>query len=510
VFFHHAVGGRQESSVNYAFSGMPKLAFERLGLPRNMAAFGSMFKDGGAVRLADLRADRRHATNSPFQGVPQGDLPVCSYLAIPVISRNGEVHGGMFFGHPDVAVFTERAERIAVGIASHASIAIDNAKLYAKLESSLARLNFSLSALALGDWSWNAATDEIRVSARTAEIFGVSDVTGTREAMRSVLHPDDRDWARETSRRAVEAGTDYDIEYRVLHPTAGERWVAAKGRPQFGDDGKVTGMMGVVQDITERKRVELALRESRAKLESHTQMLEQHVAERTAKLRETIGELEAFSYSVSHDMRTPLRAMQGYADRLLRLYRPKLDAEGVHHLERISINAQRLELLVRDVLAYSKVTKEEIQLEPINLDTFVEGLIASDPELRPEGVTIAVKRPLPRVQGHEAYLSQVFTNLIGNAIKFAAEGRNPAVEIRAVTNGNRATISVCDNGIGIAPEHFERIFEIFGRVYSDKKFDGTGIGLSIVKKAVQRMGGQVSVQSTLGAGSCFSFTLQTA
>jgi signal transduction histidine kinase len=328
--------------------------------------------------------------------------------------------------------------------------------------------------------------------------------------MRATIHPDDRERARMAAKIAAETGNDYQIEYRVVHPTGGERWVAAKGRPQFGDDGKVASMMGVVQDITEQKRVEMDLRNSRAKIEAHAQLLEQHVSERTARLRETIGELEAFSYSISHDMRTPLRSMQGYAERLLRLYRDKLDAEGVHHLERIAKNAERLELLVRDVLTYSRVTKADIQLVPIDLEEFVGSLLPTLPEIQRDVATVSVQGRLPSVLAHDAYLSQVFSNLIGNAAKFAAVDRRPVIEISATTTAGRATIQVCDNGIGIAPEHFGRIFEIFGRVYSEKKFEGTGIGLSIVRKAVQRMGGEISVQSTVGQGSCFSFTLLTA
>ncbi|MEO6567201.1 MAG: PAS domain S-box protein [Opitutaceae bacterium] len=511
AFFYNGIKDRQESWVVYASSGAPRAAFEKLGLAPNPAIYLPTFDGEGVVRLPDVAADPRYGNDSPIRGMPEGNFTVRSYLAVPVVSRGGEVLGEMFFGHPDVGVFTERAERIVVGIASQASIAIDNAKLYRTLENANARLSFSLSALELGDWHWDVATDEMQISARAAEIYGLPTGVGmTRDAMRMTVHPDDREHARKAALFATESGKDYEIEYRVNHPTAGERWVAAKGRPQVDENGRVIGMRGVVQDITDRKHVELALRESRAKLESHAQMLEHHVAERTAKLRETIGELEAFSYSISHDMRTPLRSMHGYADRLLRIYRDKLDDEAVHHLERISKNAQRLELLVRDVLAYSKVTQAEIQLVPVDLGPFFDALLSTVPELQRDDATIILQRPLPRVLAHEAYLSQVFTNLISNAVKFAAEGRRPEVEIRGSIEEGRALISVCDNGIGIAPAHFDRIFEIFGRVYSDKKFDGTGIGLSIVRKAVQRMGGQVSVQSTVGQGSCFSFTLKTA
>ena len=260
----------------------------------------------------------------------------------------------------------------------------------------------------------------------------------------------------------------------------------------------------------ERKCAEEALKQSRARLQEHAELLERTVEERTGKLRETIGELEAFSYSISHDMRAPLRSMYGYAELVIKDFGPKLPPEGIQYLRRISKNAARLELLVRDVLAYSKVAKADIALTTVDLDAFVPGLVGQLPELQQSELKVTVRHPLPIVHAHEAYLSQIFTNLVGNSIKFVRPGVPPEVEISAVAaEPGFARIEVRDNGIGIEPDHFSRIFEIFGRVYPDKKYEGTGIGLSIVKKAVQRMGGTIGVESTLGAGATFWFTLQT-
>lgn len=504
AFFYNTVNERQESYVLYALSGAPREAFERFGLPRNTAVFGPTFKGEGVVRLADVTADPRYGKNAPHHGMPKGHLPVRSYLAVPVISRTGEVIGGMFFGHPDVGVFRERAERTAAGIAAQTAIAVDNARLYTRVQNAASRLNFSLAALELGDWTWNLATDEMRFSDRAAEIYGLPlGMIAKREALRERIHAEDRDRARALAAEAVRKKSDYAAEYRINHPTLGVRWVLAKGRSQLDEFGNVTGMSGVVQDITDRKRAE-------EQIQRHAEILEQQVAERTAKLQETIAELEAFSYSVSHDMRTPLRAMYGYADRLARVHGAKLDAEANHQLKRISENARRLEMLVRDVLAYSRVSKAEIELVPVELDKFLETLLPTIPELQKPDVVLAVQRPLPRVLAHEAYLSQVLTNLLGNATKFAAPGRPPRIEIAATIEGSTALVHVIDNGIGIAEEHFDRIFQIFGRVYPDKQFEGTGIGLSIVRKAVQRMGGQVAVQSKLGEGSRFTVSLRTA
>jgi PAS domain S-box-containing protein len=548
--------------------------------------------------------------------------------------------------------------------------------LYEKVQSTADRLNFSLGALELGHWEWNAATDAMDCSERILEIYGFpSGAKLTREQMRDAVHPEDREETRRAAMASVRGRSEYQIEYRVLHPVRGLTWVSARGRPVFGPEGDIAGMMGVVQDITARKNAELHLRqqrdvlervvrgdtlaeilgaltdwverfltrkvfasimlateegktlrfaagkslppawtsaidrlpvgpeegscgtsafrregvltteiasdplwksyaalaaesglracwstpilaangevlgttaiyyteptsptarefeivevvrrtaaiaierqnsdaalvESRAKLEQYAAELESRVEERTQKLRETIGELEAFSYSISHDMRTPLRAMQGYSEMLLKQHASQLDEEGVHFLQRIEKNAQRLELLVRDVLAYSRVAKEQIALKPVNLGEFLSGLVGQMVEVQTPGVHVEVTGAFPTVWAHEAYLSQVFGNLLGNAIKFMAPGVAPRIEIRAEDEGGMTKVRVCDNGIGIDPAHFSRIFEMFGRVYPDKKFEGTGIGLAIVRKAVYRMGGEVGVESTLGTGTCFWFTLR--
>jgi signal transduction histidine kinase len=209
-------------------------------------------------------------------------------------------------------------------------------------------------------------------------------------------------------------------------------------------------------------------------------------------------------------MRAPLRAIQGYADALLTDYAPKLDEEATHHLTRICKSAERLELLVRDILTYSRVAKENIRLTPVPLHVFLDQLLPQLPHLQPPVAQVRFQRPLPVVLGHEAYLSQIFTNLLGNAVKFVETGVSPVIDIQAEDQGDSVKITVQDNGMGIAREHFERIFEIFGRVHHDKKYEGTGIGLSIVKKAVQRMGGVIGLESTLGEGSRFWFTLGKA
>jgi signal transduction histidine kinase len=266
-------------------------------------------------------------------------------------------------------------------------------------------------------------------------------------------------------------------------------------------------LKSVVDTALRHRRRQYQLRSVLEELERSKRQLELRVEQRTAKLQESIAELEAFSYSVSHDLRSPLRAMQGYAEALLE--EEELSPQGREYLSRIQRSAARLDLLVQDVLAYSKVSKGEIRLEPIALEALIDEILRSYPELTEKAV-ITVESPLPTVIAHEAYLTQCIANILGNAIKFVAPGVRAEVRVWAESDVDRIKICCQDNGIGIDPAHRDVIFQLFGRVHSDKSFTGTGIGLAIVKKAMERMGGSVGVDSELNRGSRFCLSLPKA
>src|SRR5439155_17760222 len=177
-------------------------------------------------------------------------------------------------------------------------------------------------------------------------------------------------------------------------------------------------------------------------------------------------------------------------------------------LRRIGLASMRLTSLVQDILSYSQVSRTKLQLAPIDLQALVLELVQQNPNLQPPLAELRVEGPLPIVLGHEAALTQVCSNLLGNAVKFVFPGTTPRIHIWAETEKSRARIYIADNGIGIEPKNHERIFQMFERVNSPKDYDGTGIGLAIVKKAVERMGGTLGVKSDLGEGSAFWFELR--
>jgi len=266
------------------------------------------------------------------------------------------------------------------------------------------------------------------------------------------------------------------------------------------------GLSIFFQDITEQRKAQQALSEAHEQLADKAKHLEKLVEQRTAKLRETIEELEAFSFSIAHDMRAPLRSLQGYGQFLAGEYENKIDDTGKMYIERIIGSAARMDRLILDVLHYSRLVRSEFPLEPVNLEKLLGGIVETYPNFQDGGSTIRLEAPLPLVLGNEAALTQCLSNLLGNAVKFVANGVKPVVRVWADKFGEQAKIFVQDNGIGIAPDQHEKIFAIFQRV--NKGYEGTGIGLAIVKKAIERMGGRVGLVSELGQGSTFWIELK--
>ncbi|MDB6034361.1 MAG: hypothetical protein JWM16_4699, partial [Verrucomicrobiales bacterium] len=256
-------------------------------------------------------------------------------------------------------------------------------------------------------------------------------------------------------------------------------------------------------DITERKRSEAALVQAKAELEQANLNLERMVQKRTAQLREALNELEAYSYSIAHDMRAPLRGMQGFSKLLVEDYSSQLDRTAQEYLRRISNSADRMDRLIQDVLNYSKIVSGALQLVPIDVHPLLEDIIQTYSNLQLSEVKITLHEPLPPVMANLAALTQVFSNLLGNAVKFVAPGVTPRVHVKAEPRGEYVRFWFEDNGIGIEPEAQNRIFQLFQRLNRAELYEGTGLGLAIVRKAVEKMGGKLGLESEFGKGSRF-------
>jgi PAS domain S-box-containing protein len=265
-----------------------------------------------------------------------------------------------------------------------------------------------------------------------------------------------------------------------------------------------------IRDITQRKQVEQELAAARDKISQHAVELEQTIAERTTQLREMIGELEAYSYSISHDMRAPLRAMRGFSTLLLEGHSSQLDPEGIDYLKRIDAGAGRMDALIQEMLTYTRLPRAEVKMEPVDLDALVRQIIETYPQLQENNIEINIEGVLPKVLGAEASLAQCVSNLLVNAVKFVAPQTKPIVKVRAEIIAPDVRLWVEDNGIGIASRDQVRIFKMFEQVDHAGVYEGTGMGLAIVRKAVERMGGRFGVESEAGRGSRFWIQLKGA
>lgn len=281
---------------------------------------------------------------------------------------------------------------------------------------------------------------------------------------------------------------------------------------------------------------ELALRESEDRLRRYTTELEQRVAERTANLAQSIQSLEGVLYHVAHDLRAPLRGMASFTNILLEEYALRLDDRGKDYARRIANAAQRMDRLVQDLLAYGRLTHTAVPVSNISLENEVNAALDQfSGEIEASGASVEVGRPLPPVKANAAVLNQILSNLLSNALKFVAPKTKPHLHISAeetttriespvsgangtpsldvklsALDGKFVRLWIEDNGIGIRPEYHERIFRMFERLHGVDSYAGTGIGLAIVRKGVERMGGRVGVESTPGTGSRFWVELPAA
>jgi len=267
----------------------------------------------------------------------------------------------------------------------------------------------------------------------------------------------------------------------------------------------------IVREVADLIAVALQQARLREEIERHAAELEERVAQRTADLAEANAELEAFAYTVAHDLRAPLRAMAGFGQALVEDYGDRLDDEGRDWTERITGAATSMDALIQDLLAYSRLSRADLELRPAALDSVVSDALAQlHGEVEARGAEVAVGRPLLGVLAHRQTLVQVVANLLGNALKFVPAATRPEVRVRAEEAGGRVRLWVEDNGIGIDPEHHQQIFRVFERLHGSESYPGTGIGLAIVRKGMERMGGSAGVESAVGVGSRFWIELRSA
>jgi PAS domain S-box-containing protein len=349
------------------------------------------------------------------------------------------------------------------------------------------------------DWYWEQ--DEHfglkfmsgRMEQRTG--LDASNYVGRKRWDTPALNLSEEDWARH--RAQLERHEPFR-DFEMLRPTpdGAGRWVSISGEPIFDEAGKFRGYRGVGSDITERKRAEAELRRAHDEL-----------AKKAGELERSNAELEQFAYVASHDLQEPLRMVSSYTQLLARRYGDRLEGDAGEFMHYVVDGATRMKQLIEDLLAYSRVGTRGKEFRPVELDVPLKKAITNLRAAIEESGAAVTWDPLPTVSADELQLAQLFQNLIGNALKFRGQSV-PRVHVSAVEKENEHEISVADNGIGIEPQYFERIFMVFQRLHTMGDYPGTGIGLAICKKVVERHGGRIWVTSTPGEGSQFHFSLK--
>ena len=316
---------------------------------------------------------------------------------------------------------------------------------------------------------------------------------------RSVLefvHPEDRAATAEVLTKLKLAAAPVYFENRYRCKDGSFRWLGWTAAP-FPEEELVYIF---ARDITERKAKETEIRELNCELER-----------RIKSLTELNGELEAFGYSISHDLRAPLRSIRSFAQFLREHAGPAMDQEGNDYLRRVESAAKYMDLLLLDLLEYSRLNGSELDLAAVDLDSAVKDVLSSiEKEVEDRKAEVNVSFPLGWVRAHSATMRQVLYNLISNGLKFVPPERTPHVDIRAESRERCVRLWVEDRGIGIAPQFHQKIFGLFQRLHSHDAYPGTGIGLALVRKAIDRMGGRIGVESEVGKGTRFWVELPDA
>lgn len=346
--------------------------------------------------------------------------------------------------------------------------------------------------------SWNKAAERM---------FGYLETEMVGQSIMRIIPADRQDEERQILGMIRRGGNVANFETLRQRKDGSVFHVSITASPIRNPAGAVIGASKVARDITHRKNTERSLRESEEKVRQLNAGLERRVRERTAQLEAANRELEAFSYSVSHDLRAPLRAMNGFAGLLLREHGGELRGEARRYLERILNGSRQMGELIDDLLAFSRLSRQPLTLHPLDMrDVVDDALKELLPEREGRGVDIRIG-PLPPCSGDPALLRQVWVNLISNALKYSRPRTPAVIEIGSGALDGVTFYFVRDNGTGFDMAYAHKLFTVFQRLHGAEEFEGTGVGLAIVHRIIIRHGGKVWAEAELDRGATFRFTL---
>jgi PAS domain S-box-containing protein len=370
-----------------------------------------------------------------------------------------------------------------------------------KLTISETRLRLATEAASIGIWDWNLTNNEVMWDATMFSIYGMpsrGEGAVGYEDWRSRVHPDDVAEQEASLRRTIESAGRTQREFRIIRASDGTtRIIRASDVAISGEGGKIERVVGINLDITETLgRVE------------EIRFLNARLSERASQLESSVKELDAFSYSVSHDLRAPLRAIDGFSRIVEEDYAPKLDEEGRRMIGVIRGESRRMSRLIDDLLAFSRLSRQKIELERIDMGAMAREVFDELVALEPDRKLHLDLHPIPPAFGTAPMIRQVWVNLIGNAVKFT-KGREVAEIEIGVEGGDpgEQVYFIRDNGAGFDMRYADKLFGVFQRLHSAEEFPGTGVGLALVQRIVNRHDGRVWGEGEVGKGATFRFTI---
>jgi PAS domain S-box-containing protein len=397
----------------------------------------------------------------------------------------------LYQARQDVRVLTQAlAARITERTDQLVREAARREKTHSELERVAARLQLATQAAGIGTWEWNVVEDALEWDATMYALYGLEGAKfgSVHEAWQSCLHPEDAEPAAQELLRALCAPAPVETSFRVVGDDDVVRHIRAIASVERDSDGSVLRLFGANWDISQQLHTERVLLDQNRKLALSNQ------------------ELEQFAYVASHDLQEPLRAVAGSAQLLRQRYQGKLDSHADEIVGNVVEGTERMNALIQAILSLSRVNSHAgafTRVEtPVLLQAALRDLSAA---IDDSGAEITYDE-LPAVHADPTQLTQLFQNLLSNGIKYRS-ARRPQLHVSAELSADGLCFSIRDNGIGIEPQYYERIFGIFQRLHTRSKYPGTGIGLAICKKIVERHAGRIWVESTPELGSTFRFTL---
>ncbi len=350
------------------------------------------------------------------------------------------------------------------------------------------------NASEFGIWDWDIVNNTLTWDHQMFRLYGFdeSDFGNEYEAWQNGVHPEDREQSHQEVQDALKGIKEFDTQFRVQWPNGEVRHLRAMSNVFF-EDGKPVRMLGTNWDITKEVEREQTIVELNANLQTQ-------VEDKTRDLKLINKELESFSYSVSHDLRAPLRAINGFSEAILEDFNKDVPEGAKKYLKRISANSQKMGQLIDDLLAFSRMNRKKVDYAEVDTPKLIKRIIRD--VFYDSTDTIKIE-DLPSIYGDELMVNQVFTNLISNAIKYSSKERKPEIVISAEESEEDQIISVKDNGVGFNMEYYDKLFQVFQRLHSESEFEGTGVGLSLCAKIMHAHEGDIWAESEEGKGTIF-------